>query len=93
MTRLIIITARMFLASKNQFQLAILEFGYLAHQIGVLALNRIHNSLCRSNKGQPKLGHVPKCLCELPAMFGQNLPYTFDQIVAKHIPIKNNLKP
>ena len=32
MTRLIIITAR-FLASKNQCQLAILEFGYLGHQI------------------------------------------------------------
>ena len=34
MTRLIIITARRFLASKNQFQLAILEFDYLGHQIG-----------------------------------------------------------
>ena len=34
MTRLIIITARRFLASKNQFQLANLEFGYLGHQIG-----------------------------------------------------------
>ena len=34
MTRLIIITARRFLASKNQFQLAILEFGYLGHRIG-----------------------------------------------------------
>ena len=32
MTRLIIITAR-FLASKNQFQLPILEFGYLGHRI------------------------------------------------------------
>ena len=30
MTRLIIITAR-FLASKNQFQLPILEFSYLGH--------------------------------------------------------------
>ena len=29
MTRLIIITAKRFLASKNQFQLPILEFGYL----------------------------------------------------------------
>ena len=29
----IIITARRFLASKNQFQLAILEFGYLGHRI------------------------------------------------------------
>ena len=34
MTRLIIITARRFLASKNQYQLAILEFGYLGHRIG-----------------------------------------------------------
>ena len=33
MTRLIIITARRFLASKNQFQLPILEFGYLCHRI------------------------------------------------------------
>ena len=33
MTRLIIITARRFLASENQFQLAILEFGYLGHRI------------------------------------------------------------
>ena len=33
-TRLIIITARRFLASKNQFQLAMLEFGYLGHQMG-----------------------------------------------------------
>ena len=34
MTRLIIITTRRFLVSKNQFQLAILEFGYLGHRIG-----------------------------------------------------------
>ena len=33
MTRLIIITARRFLASKNLFQLPILEFGYLGHRI------------------------------------------------------------
>ena len=33
MNRLIIITARSCLASKNQFQLAILEFGYLGHRI------------------------------------------------------------
>ena len=32
-TRLIIITARRFLASKNQFKLLILEFGYLGHRI------------------------------------------------------------
>ena len=32
-TRLNIITARRFLASKNQFQLPILEFGYLGHRI------------------------------------------------------------
>ena len=34
MTRLIIITAERFLASKNQIQLAILEFGDLGEQIG-----------------------------------------------------------
>ena len=34
MTRLIITTASIFLASKIQFQLEILEFGYLGHQIG-----------------------------------------------------------
>ena len=39
MTRLIIIrpTARRFLASKNQFQLLILEIGYLGHQIASLS--------------------------------------------------------
>ena len=30
---LIIITARRFLAGKNQFQIPILEFGYLRHRI------------------------------------------------------------
>ena len=45
MTRLIIITARRFLASKS------LEFGYLGHRIASLALYSIH--ICRSNKGQP----------------------------------------
>ena len=50
MTRLIIITARRFLASKNQFQLPILEFSYLGHRIASLALYSIH--ICRSNKGQ-----------------------------------------
>ena len=33
MTRLIIITARRFQASKNQFQLPILKFGYIGHRI------------------------------------------------------------
>ena len=33
MTRLIIVTARRFLASKNQFQPPILEFRYLGHQL------------------------------------------------------------
>ena len=33
MTRLIIITSRRFLASENQIQLPILEFGYLGHRI------------------------------------------------------------
>ena len=32
MTRLVIITAARFLASKNQIQLVILEFGDLGHQ-------------------------------------------------------------
>ena len=47
--QVIIVTARRFLASKNQFQLEILEFGYLGHRIGCLALHSIH--ICRSNKG------------------------------------------
>ena len=34
MTRLIIPSPKSFMASKNQFQLAILEFGYLGHRIG-----------------------------------------------------------
>ena len=34
MTRLIIITAAMFRASKNPIQLVILEFGDLGHQTG-----------------------------------------------------------
>ena len=42
MTRLNIITARRFLAIKNQFQLAMPEFGYLGHQIGSSALDSIH---------------------------------------------------
>ena len=29
---------------------------------------------------------------KLPAMFDQNRPHTLDQIVAKHIPMKNDLK-
>ena len=65
MTRLIIITARRFLASKNQFQLAMLEFGYLGHRIGSFLFGGLDNqnlhsiNICRSNKGQPKLGHEP----------------------------------
>ena len=50
MTRLIIITARRFLASKNQFQLPILEFGYLGHRMA--SFSSIQH-ICRSNKGQP----------------------------------------
>ena len=34
MTRLIIITAAIFLASENQIQLVIMEFGDLGHQTG-----------------------------------------------------------
>ena len=30
---------------------------------------------------------------KLPDMFDQNHPHTLDQIVAKHIPMKNDLKP
>ena len=30
---------------------------------------------------------------KLPAMFDQDPPHTFAQIVAKHIPVENNLKP
>ena len=30
---------------------------------------------------------------KLPAMFDQNPPHTLDQIVAEHIPMKNDLKP
>ena len=37
MIRLNIITARRFLASKNQFQIAMLEFGYLGHQTGTFS--------------------------------------------------------
>ena len=37
MTRLSIITAARFLASKNQIQLVILEFGDLDHQTGSLS--------------------------------------------------------
>ena len=51
MTRLIIITARRFLASKNQFQLPILEFGYIGHRKA--SFSSIQHNICRSNKGQP----------------------------------------
>ena len=30
---------------------------------------------------------------KLPAMFDHNTPHTPDQMVAKHIPVKNDLKP
>ena len=30
---------------------------------------------------------------KLPAMFDQNPPHTLDEIVAKPIPVKNDLKP
>ena len=50
MTRLYIITARRFLASKNQFQLAILEFGCLGHQ---------HTNAGKIKVNQNYLGHVP----------------------------------
>ena len=50
MTWLIIITAVMFLACKNQIQIAILEFGDLGHQTGSLALYSLRK--CRSIKDQ-----------------------------------------
>ena len=50
MTRLIIITAVKFLASKNQIQLVILEFGDFGHQAGSLTLYSLRK--CRSIKGQ-----------------------------------------
>ena len=51
MTRLIIITARKFLACKNQLQLAILEFGYLGHQIGSFS------PIQHTHEGQIKVNH------------------------------------
>ena len=43
MTRLNIITARRFLASKNQFQLVILEFSCLGHRIASFgSIQHIH---------------------------------------------------
>ena len=30
---------------------------------------------------------------KIPTMFDQTSPHTFDQIVEKHIPMKNDLKP
>ena len=46
--------------------------------------------------GQIKVNHN-KVMCQmpmkLPAIFDQNPPHTFNQIVAKHIPMKNDLKP
>ena len=40
MTRIIIVTAGRFLASKNQIQLAVLEFSDLVHQTGSFSLTR-----------------------------------------------------
>ena len=51
MTRLIIITARRFLASKYQFQLAILEFRYLGHRIGSFSPAQ------HTHVGQIKINH------------------------------------
>ena len=36
---------------------------------------------------------LDKIMAKLPLMFDQNPPHTRDQIVAKHIPMKNGLKP
>ena len=75
------------MASKNQFQLAILEFG---HQIASFS------STQHTHVGQIKVNHN-KVMCQmsmkLHAMFDQNPPHTFDYIVAEHIPMKNDLKP
>ena len=56
MTRLIIITAARFLASKNQIQLVIVESGDLGHQTESFSPTQFMK--CRSTKGQQQ-GHVP----------------------------------
>ena len=92
MTRLIITTARSFLASKNPFKLTILDFGYLGHQIGSFSVLRsIHIYV-----GQINVNHNSvKCQMsmKLSAMCDQNPSHILDQIVAKLIPMKNDLKP
>ena len=78
-------TAVRFLASKNQFQLVILEFGDLGYQTGSFS------STVYANVGQLKVNN--NRVMKLPAMFDQNPPHNLDQIVAKHVPMKNDLKP
>ena len=83
MTRLIIITAARFLASKNQIQLVILEFGDLGEKNWKFQLYTVY-----ANVGQIKVNNN-RVICQmsmkLPAMFDQNYPDTFDEIVKKLI--------
>ena len=92
MTRLIITTARRFLASKNQFQLAILVFGYLGHRLESFSPKQHTHTYV----GQIKVNYN-KVICQmsmkLHSMFDQKSPHTRTQIEAKHIPVKNDLKP
>ena len=57
MTRLIITTAQRFLASKNQFQLAILEFGDLGHQIGSFIPTQQKKTLSKLDREPNYQGH------------------------------------
>ena len=70
MTRLIIITAKRILSSKNQIQLAILKFGDLGHQIGSFS------NTYSSDRYRPMS-------MKIFAMFGQNPSNTFDKILEK----------
>ena len=75
-TRLNIITARRFLASKNQFQLVILEFGCLGHRMASFGSIQHYTYV-----GQIKVNHnwvMCQMSVKLPAMFDQNPPHTLD---------------
>ena len=81
MIRLINNTGRRFLASKNQIQLAVVEFGDLGHQIGSFSPTQ------NTNIGQLKVNDKVMCHMSmmLPAMFDQNPPHTFDKIVENRL--------
>ena len=87
MTRLIIITAVRFLASKNQIQLVILEDGDFSHQTGSFTVY--------ANVGQTKVNNN-RIMCQmsikLPGMFDQNPSHTFDKMVKKLNTTKNDHK-